>query len=491
MNRVSAVAFVALIATPLVHAQLLSFVRGQRRMHRVAVLGCVATLAVALWLSWAFTRATEHGMLVATLSPFGAERALHFGVDALNAPLLPLHCVLSLAFVLSSPRAMLGRSELRALLWLESLTLWTLSTLDLLVVGAGFALVLVPSYRLTLRARGPERPLLSRVFIAYHGIGAACCLGAVSALTLWTAPPFTESFVALDASAVPATYRSALFALLSVAALVRMGVAPFHSWLPVSLEHGHASAVALLVSTRTGLYVLARLALPLFPSAARGALPVLIALALVSAVYGSLAALGQRDLRRLVGFLVVSQSGIMLTGFALGDVLAISGALLYWIGFGIATTGLVIMLNALRARTGSSDIQAFGGIVRELPKLSFAFFLFGLATIAVPGSVAFAAEEMLVHGALGLHPVLTVVMILSMVLNAITFVRAFAHAFLGERRSKRPRGTMQDLGPREHLTAAALLLLLFSLGVVPRPVVALQTLAAHEIARIAQGEAND
>jgi NADH-quinone oxidoreductase subunit M len=129
---------------------------------------------------------------------------------------------------------------------------------------------------------------------------------------------------------------------------------------------------------------------------------------------------------------------------------------------------------------------SFGGIVRKMPMLSAAFFLFGLATIAIPGSVAFAAEDMLVHGALELHPWLTGVMVLAMVLNAVTFMRAFTITFLGDRRTLDDRGTMHDLRRHEQLTTAALILTLFLSGIVPGPIVDVQTRAARDIARMEQ-----
>jgi NADH-quinone oxidoreductase subunit M len=236
---------------------------------------------------------------------------------------------------------------------------------------------------------------------------------------------------------------------------------------------------------RTGLYMLARFAIPGFPEAAKHAMPVLVSVALFSGIYGAVAALGQYNLRRMVGFLIVSQSGIMLTGLVFGDAHAVSGTLLYWLGFAVATTGLVLMVGAITARTRESDMRKFGGIVGRVPNLSACFFLFGLATIAIPGTVAFAAEDMLVHGALESHPLLTLVMIVAMVLNAITVVRAFAMTFLGNRNiSGQLAGTIEDLLPRERITAVALLIALISAGVYPQALIKMQEAAADHIAFI-------
>jgi NADH-quinone oxidoreductase subunit M len=392
---------------------------------------------------------------------------------------------LTLALLVGGPVLFMTRRKVRALLWLEALTLLLLTSADLALVLTCFGLVLLPVHQLAIREKGaPQRPLLARVFKVYHLFGLACFAAAAGLLVFYTG---LERLLAmrvdrLDVHALPDSVRPVVFWLFVIAALVRMGVVPFHSWLPVSLERGSLLCVAFLVSMRTGLYLLARVVIPGFPEAAHAAMAALVGLSLFSACYGALAAFGQHDLRRMVGFLIVSQSGIMLTGLVFGDSHAVSGTLLYWVGFAVATTGLVLMVASLSARTGVSDMREFGGLVARVPRLSACFFLFGLATIAIPGSVAFVAEDMLLHGALEAHPLLTLVMILAMVLNAITVVRAFARTFLGASEPRRELGTLEDLLPRERLTAVVLLLTLVAAGLFPQPLIAMQEQAAARIA---------
>jgi NADH-quinone oxidoreductase subunit M len=105
---------------------------------------------------------------------------------------------------------------------------------------------------------------------------------------------------------------------------------------------------------------------------------------------------------------------------------------------------------------------------------------------AVPGTAAFVAEDMLVHGALETHPGLTLAMILAMILNAISFLRAFTLTFLGQLRRGVRRGTLQDLLPRERMTAVGLLLVLVLAGIFPGAIVAAQQPAAKAIAYLEQ-----
>lgn len=483
MSELTPWIFLTVILTPAVHAELLPRVRGEARARALAIAGAVGTLLGASALTALVYVLSPERLLVAQLPLGTTGHACHFALDSLSGPLLPTFSLLTLALVLGSPRGILTVSRLRALFWLEALTLTALATDDLVILAIAWGLTLWPLDQLTTHAASPSGGAeLSRIFRVYHGVGALCFLGACLALGVWSSGDAVLGvrLLGIDGSGVPRALQSVIFCAFVVAAMQRMGVAPFHSWLPLAVERGASAAPAVLVAMRTSIYVLLRLAIPAFPEAAHAGRPLLTAVALCGAVYGAFGALGQTDLRRMIGFFIVSQSGLMLTGVTLGEPSALSGALLYWLGFAAATTGLVLMVSALAARTGGADVRGLGGIVRKVPGLAGCFFLFGLASIAIPGSPAFVAEDLLVHGALAQHPLLTVVVIATTVVNAITFVRAFNQAFLGDLTARSGAlGTLQDLLPRERIAAVSLLLVLVGVGLYPGPIVDAQNAATR------------
>jgi NADH-quinone oxidoreductase subunit M len=481
-------AFALLLLLPWLNAEVAGRSTDNQSARARSVWGTSLALLVASFLCAAFY--TSNLPALTTSVPLSATHALHFTIDNLNAPLLVLLNGLTLALVLGAPTAQLEPQRLRALLRLEALTLLTLSSADLLLLGLGYCLVLVPARRsgASKRAR-PDRVALDRMFKLYQWLGLGCFLAALGLLTAALGPSsLINGSLKIDTQALSPALEATVFGLLISAAFARIGLFPVHSWLPASLEHGSLLSVAFLVSMRTGLYMLARFVIPAFPELTESAMPWLTSLALCSALYGAVAGLGQHDLRRMVGFLIVSQSGIMLVGLVLGDAHAAAGTLLYWLGFTVATMGLILMIAALRARTGTSDMRELGGVVRRVPQLSAHFFLFGLATIAVPGTLAFAAEDMLIHGALEAHPLLTIVMVLAMVLNAVTVVKAFAHTFLGQPAHNSPlRGALHDLLPRERVASIALLVALICGGFYPQLLLQAQSPAAHRLAAIHAG----
>ncbi|HEX6245624.1 MAG TPA: proton-conducting transporter membrane subunit [Polyangiales bacterium] len=488
MSWLGRLALVALLFAPFLGAELAARAKSPETGRASVVRSSALTFALACGLSGRFFMQREASRFDVDLPLWSQEHALHFTIDALNAPLLLLLTLLTLAISLGAPFTLLAPHKLRALLQLTALNALLLVTVDLPVLGLGYCLVLLPIRQLATRgSESAHRAAVARVFKLYHLLGLGCFVTALVLFGYSVGPShlLDLNILHLDTSAVPASLRPVLFTLFVVAVLVRTGVAPFHSWLPEALQHGSLLGVTFLMSMRTGMYLLARLVIPAFPAETMAAMPLLTSVALLSAVYGAIAAISQVDLRRMVGFLIVSQSGIMLTGFVFADEHAISGSLLYWLGFAVATLGLVIMIAALRTRTGTSDVRLLGGLVTRVPQLAAAFFLFGLATIAIPGTLAFAAEDMLIHGALEAHPLLTIVMAAAMVLNAITVVRSFASTFLGQPSPHgAAQGLLDDLLPRERVVSVALLVALISSGLYPQALIRAQGAAAHHIAEI-------
>ncbi|MFY0579839.1 complex I subunit 4 family protein [Cystobacter fuscus] len=222
-----------------------------------------------------------------------------------------------------------------------------------------------------------------------------------------------------------------MFALLMLTVCVRMAVVPFHSWLPVLMARGPFGVGLLLVNAHAGLYLLVRVVMPLLPGEwSRGGVA-LGTLGLCAALYGSVLALAQTDLRRVVGFLLASQSGLMLAGLAIGNTQSISGALIQSVAAGIALTGLDLVVRAIEARTGTTDMTRLGGLVRRGPRLAAFFFLMGFGSLGFPGTLSFVGEDLLLHGILDTHPLVALPLLLTTAINGVTFLRAFQRTFLG------------------------------------------------------------
>ena len=207
-------------------------------------------------------------------------------------------------------------------------------------------------------------------------------------------------------------------------------------------------------------------------------LVVLAQLALVTAVYGGALALVQRDLRSLIGTLAMSQSAMVLADLAGTLPMELNGAFCVWISSGLALTGIGLVAWALESRTGPLSIQTPQGRFRDSPALAGFFLLFGLATIGLPGTLSFVADDLIVSGSLDeqLHAGLLV--IAAAVLSGIALMRGWFMIFGGPAAVDGPRHMIL---PRERIALTVVLATLFVLGLFPAPLVRSLERAAEQL----------
>jgi NADH:ubiquinone oxidoreductase subunit 5 (subunit L)/multisubunit Na+/H+ antiporter MnhA subunit len=255
--------------------------------------------------------------------------------------------------------------------------------------------------------------------------------------------------------------------LVAVAVMLRKGVFPLHSWYPAIYASGaYGTALAATMAHTAGAT-----AIRLLVGHADGVAAELVFLAqaaLVTTVYGAALAVVQRDLRGLVGTLAMSQSALVLAGLAGSLPTELCGALAVWISAGLSLTGIGLVAWAIESRAGSVPLDAPQGRADDAPALAMFFLLFGLATLGLPGTLSFIADDLIVSGALDeqLHAGLLV--ILSTVFAGIALVRGWFTVFGGPAPVDRPR---HPILPRERVVFTALLALLVGLGLWPGPLV--------------------
>ena len=473
-----------LVVLPALGALALRWVKPPEAQRRLALGVTALTLALTAGVLALFQTALHGPQLQETWFRVpGLGMVLRLGVEGMSVLALPLAALLTLGLVAAGPRHSLDRSTLRVLLLTESLTLGFFCAEDLFLMCVLFIGSLVPAGQLIWRdARSRPEARALRTFRTYMVAGTLPLLGVLGlvGMTGWSAgaeAPF--GLAELAERGLPPAWQGLLFALLMLAVCVRMAVVPFHSWLPVLMARGPFGLSALLVNVHAGLYLLARVVMPLLPDEWNQVAPALGALGLVSALYGAVLAMAQTDLRRVVGFLVVSQSGMLLTGLALGNTQGIAGSLLQSVAAGIALTGLNLVVRALEARTGTADVTRLGGLVRRAPRLAAFFFLMGFASIGFPGTLSFVGEDLLLHGILDAHPLVALPLLLTTAINSITLLRAFQRTFLGTpAHGQAPvLETVQDMLPRERWAVFALFALMVLGGLMPQPLLHLR--ASH------------
>jgi NADH-quinone oxidoreductase subunit M len=455
-----------MIAAPLLTSLWIRSWEDHERARRVSltVMGSLLLGSLALML----LPSTADGWRVAevfTAGPFN----YHLGVDGINAPMILLACLISLGLIAGSPKAAATSRSFAVLLTRAAALIGCFLSLDALWLLFFWIFALIPGQ---VSDRDEDATVSRRVYRVYL-LGGTIPLAVAVGIIGWlgfqagSAAPF--DIVESISRGIPSTWQMPLFILLAVSLMMRMAIFPFHSWLPVFTERGPMTVNILIIGTHIGLYLVVRLVLPLLPEASAQAMPLIADIALLSAIYGAILALAQRDLRRIIGALTVSQRGLMLVGLASLNAQSVSGAILLFIGSGAAVAGLMLVIWSLESRIGNAHLPRFAGLIRQTPVMASLFFLFAVGCVGFPGSLSFVAEDLLIHGVIEAHPIVAGLMLLATCLNGITLIRAFFYTFLGD--SETPYKHVQDIIPRERLVYLMLLALILLGGWFPQALI--------------------
>ena len=131
-------------------------------------------------------------------------------------------------------------------------------------------------------------------------------------------------------------------------------------------------------------------------------------LAVVSILWGGLAANGQDDIMRLVSYTSVSHFGFMVLGIFIGSQIALVGAMFYMVAHGVSIAAMFLLSGWLARRGGTQDMRAYSGMQRVTPFLAGLWLTSGLASIALPGLSGFVPEYLVLMGTWSINPVFAV-----------------------------------------------------------------------------------
>jgi NADH-quinone oxidoreductase subunit M len=374
--------------------------------------------------------------------------------DPLTLTSIVLFVALALITIASMPKQDREQGQLASVVCITAGTILAYASASLPLFALGWAITAVP-YWVWIK-NGPKLALA----------GGTLVLIAGAALQTGSSP----------------SMRTAAFGLLMLAAVARKGLFPLHSWVVNGLDQSPILPLGLLLNGHLGAFLVIRFAIPLFPEIASGPGLMFASIpALFTALYASVLALSEKRPRRILGLLSVSQASFILAGLENRNVEGVTGALVHWFVVAVATTGLYCVYRAIEARyPGVASQSGFLGLSNTAPRLAALFAVCGLALIGLPGTLGFAAEDLLFHGSLESHPLLGITLPLATALNAITTYRLFANLFLGRGPSATP--VITDALPRERWALTAAVTFLVMSGIVPGLLVSLRSPAGEHLA---------
>lgn len=209
----------------------------------------------------------------------------------------------------------------------------------------------------------------------------------------------------------------AAFAFMAAGFAIKIALFPVHTWQPdayTTAPDRVTALIAALVST-TAAYALARIVFTVFTVEFFAANPivqqVLLAVAGTSVVAGSLLAVLQSRVKRMLAYSSVSQFGLIVVGIALLEEAALVGAVVHLIGHAIVKGGLFLGVAAFAGSYGVTTVEEYDGLGERAPYASAAFAVLALALVGVPPTVGFVGKLYVAIGAVeaGAWAIVTVI----------------------------------------------------------------------------------
>ena len=457
-----------------------------------ALLFSIATLVVVIIIAVKFQvggPAFQFTEQYSWIPQFGVHYAL--GVDGIALVLIAMSAVLMPVVILASwhdvaessrrpaeggPRQRSVKTYFALMLVLETMMIGVFGATDVFLFYVFFEAMLIPMYFMIGSYGTGKRQYAAVKFLLYSLLGGLLMLVAVIALYVYsTRSPVTGQhgtflFGVLEHVALSATVQKWLFLGFFIAFAIKAPLWPFHTWLPDAAASAQPGAAVLMlgVMDKVGTFGMLRYCFELFPAGAKYFTPLVVTLAVISVLYGAIVAIGQQDLKRLIGYTSISHFGFITLGVFVMTSQGVAGATLYMVNHGFVTGALFLLAGFMIMRRGSSLIADYGGVQKVAPVLAGLFLVSGLAGLSLPGLSTFVSEFLVLLGTFSRYKVAGAIATAGIILAAIYILWMYQRTMNGP--TAESVSKMPDLKPREVLAVAPLLALIVFVGVYPKPV---------------------
>ena len=447
-----------------------------RRMKSLGSTGAGAALFFAIWAvetqvseAAAGTGGIPGGDLLEEhnwLSSFPITSSYHLDVDGMA---LSVILVVSVVFFCAALAAWRNQRHVKlltvCLLTLETASLGILASYDWVLFLLFWTLAIAPVYVLARAFGHGHRARVATRYAATSLVSAGLLLLAAVLIA------FQSGAHSFDMSTTPVSLpgdgEAVAFWLITAASLLAMAVVPLHGAL-LDLEEdstGVLSAIFAAVLPSLGAYTLVHVAVGFFPGTSGSFSLFFAVLAVVTVVWGGLAALRTDDLRRLIGHVGTVFMGLVLLGVAGHTTIAITGIMFLLLARGLLIGVLMLLASLIQERTRRVHISQLGGLAWQAPFLSAFWLLATLAAAGVPLLAVFAGDFFILTGSFPAHRWASTVVLAGTLLASGVLVWTSQRIFLGASRDTFER--VRDLGPLELTYLGILVGLIVLIGVVP------------------------
>ena len=272
-----------------------------------------------------------------------------------------------------------------------------------------------------------------------------------------------------------------IFWAFFLAYAIKIPIIPFHTWQAQVYQKAPTVGTMLLsgIMLKMGLYSVLRWQLPLAPIASKTYLPILIGLGIAGVIYGSIVALRQRDLKKLLAYSSLAHVGLIAAGCYTLNIDGLRGAVLQMLAHGFVVVGLFFAAEIIYRRYETRNIADMGGIRSQAPKFASLFMILVLASVALPTTFNFVGEFTVLYSLSQINLWFVLLGGTTIILGAYYMLKMYQQVMLGETNTR----VFADVNFHETLVLVIIIAVIFIFGLYPKPINDLITPALDQILR--------
>jgi NADH-quinone oxidoreductase subunit M len=432
----------------------------------IALVATLIDLVLSVYL-WANYNPDGPQWQFQELHPLGGGVNYALGIDGIALLLIVLTAFLMPICIGASWRSITRRvpEYMAYFLLMEALILGSFAAQDLFLFYIFFEGGLIPMYLIIGIWGGAERIKASYKFFLYTLFGSVLML---IAMIYMAGTAHTTSIPALMAYDFTKQAQTWLFLAFLASFAVKLPMWPVHTWLPdAHVQAPTAGSVILAgVLLKLGGYGFIRFSLPMFPDGSLQFIPLMFVLSAVAAIYTSLVALVQTDMKKLIAYSSVAHMAFVTFGLFAMNRQGIEGAMMVMLGHGLVSGALFLCVGVVYDRLHTRDIDRYGGLSDNMPGYALLFMIFTMASIGLPGTSNFVGEFLSMVGTYRASTWAAIAAAFSTILAAAYMLWLYWRICFGTQRNA-DAAAMADLSVREWWLLAPIALAVFWMGIYP------------------------
>ena len=473
----------SLIFLPLFFALVVFVLPGERWHKPLTLVASIFIFFFSLGLLSGFDK-TSAALQFVENYPWVQSLGINYfvGIDGISLWLVLLTSFLTPLALLGSWTSIEKNSKAfcACLLFLETTMLGSFLAMDAILFYVFFETSLIPMYFMIGIWGGARRIYATMKFFIYTMAGSIFLLLGIIAMMYLSAEQnngqLTASLLDFYKTEIPFikneffNTQTLIFFAFSLAFAIKIPMFPLHTWLPdAHVEAPTPGSVILAgVLLKMGTYGLLRMVIPMFPESVANWGWIFMFLGTFGIIYGSLVAMAQPDMKKLVAYSSVAHMGYIVIGLFALNSLGLTGGLYQMLNHGISTGALFLLVGMVYERTHSREIKDYGGLASVAPIFAILFIIVTMSSIAVPFTNGFVGEFLILIGVFQAQPIYASFAVLGVILGAAYMLWMVKRVFFGPKAGVVLKYQEKlELNYREIFTLVPLVALIFWMGILP------------------------